>query len=231
MLRVEAAEAANGPLPVSGFIHLEGIERLAFQEQARWLGTLKSREPPLGAEPGEAPRRRVVASTAADLEGLVREGAFDARLAFVFARDVIDVPALRDHIDDLRELVPALVRRLARLGGLHDARVPAPVVTALRGHLWPGNLDQLVRVLQHAVKQARGGVIQLEDVESALCDPESGAHSLRGERQQRQRDEILRLFDDCQGNLAEMARRLGVSRGSVVYRLQKLEPQLHPGLA
>lgn len=231
ILRVEPAEAATGPLPVSGFIHLEGIERLASREQARWLGMLQPRDLQSGTEPGEPPRRRVVASTAADLEGLVREGAFDAGLAFLLARDVIDVPALRDHIDDLRELVPALVRRLARLAGLHDARVPAPVVTALRGHLWPGNLDQLVRVLQHAVQRARSGVILLEDVESALCDPESSTHSLRGERQQRRRDEILQLFDDCQGNLAEMARRLGVSRGSVVYRLQKLNLPLRPGLA
>ncbi len=223
-----AMAGADAPLPEAGFVHLEGIETLSAAEQACWLAAL-SRELAAGAEARERPQRRIVASTAADLEELVRTGAFDSGLAAALASDVIAVPALRDRIDDLRELVPALVRRLARLGGLHDIRVPAPVVTALRSHPWPGNLDQLGDVLQHAVQRARSGAITLEDVESAICDPAAG--SLRDACERRQRDELAHLFYDCQGNLAEMARRLGVSRGSVVYRLHKLGLPVRPGAA
>ena len=65
-------------------------------------------------------------------------------------------------------------------------------------------------------------------MESALCDPGAGAASLRDERERRQRDELARLLEECHGNLAEMARRLSVSRGSVVYRLHKLGLPVRP---
>jgi DNA-binding NtrC family response regulator len=220
------ASAGAATLPATGCVHLVGVERLSTSEQLRWLQALRE-----GADREEAPPFRLLASTTADLGALARFGSFDPELALCLSHDVIQVPALRERLDDLRELVPALVRRLARHGGLHDVRVPAPIVTSLRTHPWPGNLDQLLGVLQHAVQRARRGAIALEDVESALRDPASGPGSLRDLLTRRQRDELARLFDDCHGNLAEMARRLGVSRGSVVYRLHKLGLPVRPGAA
>jgi DNA-binding NtrC family response regulator len=226
MLHIDASDVTPGPLPEAGFVHLEGVERLSPGEQRCWLGALRN-----PAQPPGAPLLRVVASTRTDRDSLTRAFGLDPELVACLAHDVIEVPPLRDRSDDLRELVPALVRRLARIGGLHDARVPAPVVTALRAHAWPGNLDQLVHVLRHAVRRAQSGTIVLEDVESALCDPETGGGSLRDVRLRLQRDDLATLFEDCRGNLAEMARRLGVSRGSVVYRLQKLGLPVRPGAA
>lgn len=217
LLGMPAAES-DGTLPVAAaFVHLEDVERLSAVAQAALAARLRDLDP---LAPGVG--LRVISSTEHDLDALAAAGEFEGALARMLGGHRIEVPPLRERLDDLRELVPALVRRLARLGGLHDLRVPAPVVTALRAHPWPGDLDQLVRVLEGVVRRARGGVLALEDVEQALCDPEAGAASLRAAREVRQRDELARLYDECQGNLAEMARRLGVSRGSVVYRLKTL---------
>lgn len=224
IVRLDAGSPS--PLPVEGFVHLEGVERAGPAEQEAWRRALT---PATDASP--TLRRRIVTSTAVDLVPLVAAGRFDADLFAELARDTIEVPALRERLDDLRELVPALVRRLARLHGLHDARVPAPLVTALRRHAWPGSLDQLARVLQHAVERARDGVIALRDVEELLCDDAAGADTLREACVRRERDEIGRLHTECRGNLAEMARRLGVSRGSVVYRMQKLGLPVRSGRA
>jgi DNA-binding NtrC family response regulator len=226
LVRLDAGSPDAVPPLAGGFVHLEGVERLSDECRGRWLEALQWRE-----MRGAAPALRVVSSTSQDLCGLAAGGPLAPELARAFAQEVIEMPTLRERIDDLRELVPALVRRLARIGGLHDARVPAPVVTALRSHAWPGNLDELVAVLQHAVLRTQNGAVSLEDVESAFCDPAAGATSLRGVREQRQRDEFTQLFEVCQGNLAEMARRLGVSRGSVVYRLHKLGLPVRPGAA
>ena len=224
IVRVDAA--AGGELPETGFVHLGGVERLGPAGQERWSEVLGAEADDAGAP---AARRRVIASSTVELATLVARGGFDAGLLRALGRDAIEIPALRDRIDDLRELVPAMVRRLARLHGLHDARVPAPVVTALRRHAWPGNLDELARVLQHAVERARSDVVALGDVEPLLCDPRAG--SLRDASTRRERGELATLHADCRGNLAEMARRLGVSRGSVVYRMQKLGLPIRPGTA
>jgi DNA-binding NtrC family response regulator len=226
MVHVDAGSSGGEELPATGCIHLAGVERLSTSDQLRWLQVLREE-----ADRDGAPPFRLVASTTADLGALARSEGFDPELALCLSHDVIRVPALRERLDDLRELVPALVRRLARHGGLHDVRVPAPIVTSLRAHPWPGNLDQLLSVLQHAVQRATRGSIELEDVESALRDPASGPGSLRDVLTRRQRDELARLFEECHGNLAEMARRLGVSRGSVVYRLHKLGLPVRPGAA
>lgn len=220
IVRVDAA-AQGHDLPQTGFVHLEGVERMDASDQARWIAWLAS-----ATEAGDRSGRRVVASSAADPGALA--GRLDPRLASLLCRDAIEVPSLRSRIDDLRELVPALVRRLARARGFPDSRVPAPLVTALRSHAWPGNLDELVRVLEHAIQHAGSGAITLEGVESALLDPAAGACRLADEHRKRQREEIARLYEACNGNLAEMARQLGVSRGSVVYRMQKLGIPVRP---
>lgn len=224
MARIEAT--GGEAIPETGFVHLEGVDRLGPDEQARWVVALRLRAEPYSAS---AARRRVVASSRIDLAALASEGRFDTDLFAALSAHAIEIPSLRERLDDLRELVPALVRRLARLHGLHDARVPAPIVTALRCHAWPGNLDQLARVLQHAVECAQRGAIALEDVEEVLREATDG--SLRDARVQRERDDLARLHAECGGNLAEMARRLGVSRGSVVYRMHKHGLPVRSGVA
>ncbi len=222
LVEIDAA-AAGHDLPQEGFVHVDGVERMAPADQARWLAALGA-----AREEGDRPGRRVVASSPATLAALDHTAGFDPRLGAALGGDTIEVPALRSRIDDLRELVPALVRRLARVLGFPDSRVPAPLITALRSHDWPGNLEELVRVLEHAIRHAAGGAISLEGVESALLDPAREACGIVGEHRRRQRDEISRLYDACNGNLAEMARQLGVSRGSVVYRMQKLGLPVRP---
>lgn len=213
LLRIEAAAAGDPPPAGVACVHLENVEALAPQAQQRW----KER---LSGSPAGGPR--LLASTGIDLAARAAEGAFDAGLAALLGRDTIELPTLRERPDDLRELVPALVRRLARLAGRHDMKVPTPVVTALRSFSWPGDLDQLVEVLEIALRRARHGSVTLENVEAAMAEREPGAETLRAARDRRQREELHELFQECQGNLAEMARRLGVSRGSVVYRLKTL---------
>jgi DNA-binding NtrC family response regulator len=213
LVRFEAGEGDAVPVAGAACLHLEDVERLSPQAQERWKERLAA--PAAGAP-------RVLASTRHDLAALAGEGAFDAELATLLAHDEILLPTLRERPDDLRELVPALVRRLARIGGRHDVKVPAPVVTALRSFGWPGDLDQLVGVLELALRRARHGSVTLENVEAALDERDPGAETLRAARDRRQREELHALFEDCHGNLAEMARRLGVSRGSVVYRLKTL---------
>lgn len=213
LARLDAGEGDAMPAAGIACLHLEDVDRLSPHAQERWKERLAA--PAAGAP-------RVFASTRHDLAALAGEGAFDAELAALLAHDEILLPTLRERPDDLRELVPALVRRLARIGGRHDVKVPAPVVTALRSFGWPGDLDQLVGVLEAALRRARHGSVTLENVEAALDEREPGAETLRAARDRRQREELHALFEECHGNLAEMARRLGVSRGSVVYRLKTL---------
>ncbi len=213
LVRVEASSLDDALAAGAASVHLERVETLSSAAQGRLRELLEG-------HPEASPR--ILASTAVRIDTLARAGSFDPRLAAILEGSVIDLPPLRERPDDLRDLVPALVRRLARILGRPAPRVPAPVVTALRSFEWPGDLDQLADVLERVVRRATSGIVSLADVEAEVGAHTPGPQSLREHHEERQRVELRALAAECAGNLAEMARRLGVSRGSVVYRLKML---------
>jgi len=215
-LRVQPGQDVVTPPTGGGAVHLVAPEALPAPLQAAWAAWL--------GRPG--PAQVIVSSRGGPgrPQGLVSE------LFAALGPRALAAPPLSARLDDLRELIPVLVRRMARMRGLADARVPTPVATCLRALSWGDELEPLLRVLDAAVERSRGRVGP-EDVERVLDELAPAIRRRRGGRSERQRDELSRLLAQCDGNLAEVARRLGVSRGSVVYRLHKLGLDARAGAA
>jgi DNA-binding NtrC family response regulator len=129
---------------------------------------------------------RVVAATHRDLPALAREGRFREDLLFRLCVLAVDLPPLRERLEDLPALVDAIV---AELAGAAGARPPALSGLALRrllGHAWPGNVRELRNVLARAVVLASGDEISEDaiDVEPPSRRPGSSTStstSTRGE--------------------------------------------------
>jgi len=140
----------------------------------------------------------------ADLTGLLR--LFPA---------TVEVPPLRHHSEDLRDLVPFFLGKLSAHGRVSCS--PAATQLLLR-HTWPGNAAQLWTVLKAVVRRRRVGQIMPEDL-----PPECWTVSRRvlSPLESIERDAIVQSLLDHGGNKIRAARALGMSRATIYRRIHE----------
>jgi transcriptional regulator of acetoin/glycerol metabolism len=138
-----------------------------------------------------------------------------AALLSLFPR-TIEVPPLRRHVEDVAQLVPYLLARLTHGGNL--CLSPA-VMRVLMRNLWPGNVEQLYQVLRTTVARRRSGVAELADL-----PPECRATTTRRvltPLEAIECDAIVDALLDTDGNKAEAARQLGMSRATIYRKIRE----------
>lgn len=162
---------------------------------------------------------RVLAATTADLPQLVKAGKFRSDLYFRLASIVLEVPPLRERLDD----VPVLAQHFARLASAHAPLTPA-ALSALSAWRWPGN----VRELKNAVERA----VTLGEAPSPMTpQPSSPAEDFHAARDKAlaafERSYLEALLEKHKGSASAVAREAGIAR-SYLYRLLEthgLEPE------
>lgn len=195
---------------------LEEVGRFAPEEQARWSELARRIEQ--GRE--DAPLR-IFAASSLDLAQLARAGDFDPVFAARLQRFTLDLPPLRERPEDVPGLARALADRAADRIGRRRVTVSAPALRQLATQTWPGNVRELASVIERLVAFCAGDRVSRAEVVAVLDESPLGVVSSRRSRHRRQREELIALIDEAGGNLAEVARRLEMSRGGVIYRAQK----------
>ncbi|MCO6000107.1 sigma-54-dependent Fis family transcriptional regulator [Actinoallomurus rhizosphaericola] len=125
----------------------------------------------------------------------------------------LTVPPLRHRIDDLRELVPVLLRRFA--GHRAVSCGPAAMRVLLRAP-WPGNVAELEHALRHALTRRRAGQIRPEDLPES-CHVTSRRVLTQWETLER--DAIVRALLETDGDKVEAADLLGISRATIYRKI------------
>jgi sigma-54 dependent transcriptional regulator, acetoin dehydrogenase operon transcriptional activator AcoR len=126
----------------------------------------------------------------------------------------VEVPPLRHHIEDVAELVPHLLTRLAR-GSLTCS--PEAMHVLMRNR-WPGNVEQLHQVLRKVVTKLRAGVVEARDL-----PPECRITTRRvlTPLEAIECDAIIEALLDTDGNKVEAARLLGSSRATIYRKIRE----------
>jgi DNA-binding NtrC family response regulator len=114
---------------------------------------------------------RLVAATHRDLEALVRKGAFREDLYFRLMVYPIEVPPLRERLDDIPLLVTHFMRMFKDDVGRPLSRISKEALDALAAHRWSGNIRELQNVVHRAMLTCPGDEIELKDLPPALQKP------------------------------------------------------------
>jgi two-component system, NtrC family, response regulator HydG len=169
---------------------------------------------------------RLLCATHRDLRQLVSAGRFRADLYFRLAVFPLQVPALREHAED----IPALAERfLSRLGSGAAQRPRAIFPEALRAlcaHAWPGNVRELQNVLEYAALQSGGYDIRLEHLpgEIRAAGERAGAAASGANRADAtvdERRELVLALEQAGWNRTRAAAALGVSRVTLWKRMKR----------
>ncbi len=160
---------------------------------------------------------RLVCATCRDLPEMVERGEFRKDLFYRIRGACVTLPALRNR-DDILELAEYLLDNLCTHLGVASPELSTEAVRWMRDCTWPGNVRELKNALHHAVVLSDGADVleradfpnMAEGVVAGDDDPDSMADA--------ERRAVVKAQRASDGNVSEMARRLGVAR-TTVYRM------------
>lgn len=204
-----------------GTLFLDEIGELPLHLQPKLLRALEAKEvTPVGADRPVPVDVRLVAATNRNLEQAVQDNTFREDLYYRLNVVELNVPPLRDR----REDIPALVRRLGSEFVGASVRLSPQALNCLLAYEWPGNVRELRNAIQRACLLCRGDVVMPEHLPTkvqALAVEADGDE--QGRLMQVERATILATLEECNGNRTQAARKLGISRRGLIYKLRAMD--------
>jgi transcriptional regulator with PAS, ATPase and Fis domain len=216
-----------------GTLFLDEIGEMPLQLQAKLLRVLQEREiEPLGSDKVSKVDVRVVAATNVDLRKRVSDGAFRPDLYYRLNVLSIDLPPLRDCLDDLPEICARLLDEIRASGDYVNARVTPSALAALARYDWPGNVRELRNILERALILSDSGRLTGDDVARILpvgADPRPAAPARPAgpvvpyaeAEAEFEKHTLEQALAASNGQIAEAARMLRISRATFYKKLAK----------
>jgi two-component system NtrC family response regulator len=215
----------------SGTLFLDEIGELPLPLQSKLLRALDTHE--IRRVGGEKPvhvELRVLSATNRDLKSEVQAGRFREDLFFRLSVVRIDVPPLRERVEDIPVLAEAYLDALSREGAVRGKTISPRAHQFLAGYRWPGNVRELHNAIAHAALMARSEEIEPEDLpielttsrdwESALDRIVPVNAPLEATLRAIERRMIARALDQAKGVQARAAEMLKISRSLLQYKLK-----------
>jgi propionate catabolism operon transcriptional regulator len=211
-----------------GTIFLDEIDTTPLNMQTRLLRILQEQEVMRVGGRRKIPIDvRIIAAAGRDLESAVQEGRFREDLFFRLNVLRINIPPLKDRVQDIPVLLNHYVDRLSARHGFDPISLPAAYVEKLMTYSWPGNVRQLRNFVERLVLNAnlRCSADPMEELYEELIQypprhkqdgPAHADRSLKKEMQERKRDQesalIREALEDARFNKTRAAKALGITR-------------------
>ena len=175
---------------------------------------------------------QLICATQYSLPKAVDNGDFLESLLYQLNSITLVVPPLRDHIEDIPELVHHFVDTQTTRSGLPYRRFTVAAQNRLRNHDWSGNVLELKNVIQRLLVLGNGEDIDVADVDTALASEaeaiENGDETinfdlpLREAREQFERIYLLQKLQETDGNVGKAAKLAGMERTHLYRKLRSL---------
>ena len=197
-----------------GTLFLDEIGDLPMPLQAKLLRFIQERVIERLGGRGEIPVDvRIVCATHRDLAGMIREGTFREDLYYRLSEIAVTIPPLRDRPGDAALLAQSFLARYAKEMARNIRGFTADALSALDAHDWPGNVREMENLIKRATIMADGNQITAADL--GLRATEGSAPqplNLRQARENAERQAISQALAKSDGNIAQAAELLGITR-------------------
>ncbi len=230
-----ADETKKGKIELAdgGTLFLDEIGELALELQPKLLRVLEQGNlSRLGGEVKKEVDVRLVAATNRQLSELVKADEFRRDLFYRVNTIKITAPPLRNHREDIPELIDYFAQ--VEAWDVNSDNFSEAALEAMKSYRWPGNVRELRNILERVIVLTTGEEIKLSDLPAELQapGPEPAGEEVESINWQKYGDELPQILNnletkiiesvlrECDGNKSEAARRLGISRQSLHYKLE-----------
>jgi DNA-binding NtrC family response regulator len=231
--RIGRFEQAQG-----GTLFLDEIGEIDGALQVKLLRFLGERTfERVGSSKTQTADVRLITATNKDLEDMVRNGTFREDLFFRLRVLEINLPPLRQRMEDIPLMAQAFLREFAEENGREIKGFTPDAMEVLLRHTWPGNVRELRTAMEHAVVLCRGDRITARDLPPSTRKKAEGNPAAAGARgpapenpmnlKDNEKALIARALQEAGGNRTLAANKLGMSRRTLhrklhTYHLQEL---------
>ena len=226
-------QAADG-----GTLFLDEVADLPLSMQVKILRAIQEKAVrPVGTQREIPVDVRILSATHKPLSELVEKGEFRQDLFYRINVIQLDVPALRDRIEDISPLVTHILKRLDADTGSTDTKISDEVIAALQNYAFPGNVRELENILERAFTLCDNDRIDIDDLQltkDTQITVETGLHksghfkeslnypSIDEYLSEIEKEILLDALEKDRWNKTNAAKTLGISFRSFRYRLSKL---------
>ena len=218
-------QAAEG-----GTLFLDEVADLPLPMQVKLLRLIQEKAVRVVGDQRETPVDvRILSATHRDLGELVAAGRFREDLYYRLNVIELRVPALREHLEDVPELVEAILARQARQSGLPSPRLAPGVMQLLVTYRYPGNVRELENILERALTLSGGEEIGPADIQLRPAagggeefDDAEDAGGLGDQLEDVEREAIVKALEQTRYNKTAAAKVLGITFRALRYRIKKL---------
>lgn len=214
---IEAAE--------DGTLFLDEIGELPLALQAKLLNVLERRVVRrIGSTKERAVPARFIAATNRDLHEMSQQGRFRQDLYYRLNVMSIAMPPLRERSGDMMLLARHFAAQTARRYALQMPTFTSDAISMIESYAWPGNVRELKHQVSRAVLLCQNSLVT--DVDLALPIYRATESSLKIDAQQSALDAaektiLLQALAETRNNVSEAARKLGITRMTMRYRMDK----------
>jgi two-component system, NtrC family, response regulator HydG len=203
-----------------GTVFLDEIGDISLKTQTDLLRVLQEREiVRVGGNQTIKVDFRCVAATNKNLEQLIEEGKFRPDLYYRLNVFRIELPALRERLEDIPLLVDHFVRKFAREMNKKITRVSPAAMAILQQQSWPGNIRELENAVERAMVVAQEP--ELKEADFTLKARNGALQAEVRSLDEVEKGHILRVLEECSGNQTRAAEVLGIDRVTLHHKLKK----------
>jgi len=227
-----------------GILYLGNISDMDLQTQSRLLSVFQTHSfLRMGGTQPVPVEFRVIATTSRDLEAEVRAGRFREDLFYHLNVVPLHVPPLRDHNEDVPELLNYYVDRFVIKENLPYREFSTAAQNRLRNYHWPGNIRELKNLVQRLLILGSGSVIGVDEVDASVGSAPSHAAAptshappalpmdlpLREAREQFEKVYLEHQLQEVGGSVGKLAKRVGMERTHLYRKLRSLGIDIKKG--
>jgi len=212
-----------------GTIFLDEIGEMAMELQAKLLRVIESGEfIKVGETKPTKVNVRIIAATNRDLKEEITQGHFREDLFYRISVFQIELPALRERVEDIELLALHFMRQFVLKMNKQITTIQPDCLKALKQHTWNGNIRELKNVMERAVILANANTLSVDDLPVPL---QLGATNKNGKQlsafslQSVEKLHIQKILNHTQGNKAEAARLLEIGIATLYRKIEEYKIQ------
>lgn len=218
----DAREERKGKFETAhkGTLFLDEIGNLSLNSQAKLLNVLQNRHiVRVGSNRPVAVDIRLICATNCDILSMVREGTFREDLLYRINTITIEVPPLRDRVDDIPVLARHFLRIFSERYNRAGLKISLQTLEKLANHDWPGNVRELQHAIEKAVIMCDGDTLRPSDFAFAS----QAGRPLRTEMtlEEMEKRMIAESLRKHGNNITIVAERLGITRQTLYNKIAK----------
>jgi sigma-54 dependent transcriptional regulator, acetoin dehydrogenase operon transcriptional activator AcoR len=229
---LRSGKAGKLELAYGGTIFLDEINGMSMGMQVKLLRVLEERVfQRVGGNRSIDLQARIISATNQDLAERIQHDNFRPDLYYRLSVVEIQIPPLRQRIKDIEKLTYWFIEEKSRLLNKTIKGITDEALSLLLTYPWPGNVRELKNWIERAVNLAEEDYLKIIDFPNSAHTEAISAqrllkHTIKpinepGSLRQAEQEVIKATINECQGNILESSRHLGISRATLYRKMEK----------